>query len=149
MTLSLVSWELPFSFCDAIIPWFFMVLNELFLCWHFWRSRHLFYLSEVFSLWSNNPASWLLQVFLLFSVGSVIVQVFSFSYLSCLWLYLKIGFPSSTASARGVTDALIIATCTSRISGALLLPVLLFLLVSLPGASGGWAPPKCPGLPGW
>lgn len=32
MTLSLVSGELPFSFCGTGLLWFFMVLDELSIC---------------------------------------------------------------------------------------------------------------------
>ena len=39
-TLCLVSGELLFPFCDAVFPWLFMVLDELFLCWHICRSKH-------------------------------------------------------------------------------------------------------------
>ena len=48
LTLSLVSGELSFSFCDTVLPWFFMVLDELFLYWYIWSSEHPSSLDKAF-----------------------------------------------------------------------------------------------------
>ena len=44
MTLHLLSGE-SFSFCDAVLPWLFVVIAELFLCWHICCNKYASYSS--------------------------------------------------------------------------------------------------------
>ena len=68
--------------------------------------------------------------------------------MSWLWLYLRISTAPSTTSARGVTSALVIATCAPGVTGVLLLLVSVLFLALLLGAPGWWVPLLCPGSPG-
>ena len=67
-----------------------MVLSELFLCWHICCGKYVFNLGIALFFWFKGFNRLEIRSFFYFSVGGAIVLVFGFSFLSCLWLSLRI-----------------------------------------------------------
>lgn len=146
-TLNLVSGKLSFSFCETMLLWFFIVFDELFLCWHIWSSEHLSHLDFVYFN-SNNSKGWSLQAFLLY------FSRWCYSTSFCFLLpepplakFESLHYPPSTTSAKVVTGTLIVAYA-SRVTGALLLLAPMLSLALLLGALGWQVSPLLLGLPG-
>ena len=86
-----------------------------------------------------------IRPFFYLPVGGAIAQVFGFSYLHCLWLYLTVStFHSSPPPSEVSPSAFVVTAYASRVIGAMLLVV---WLVSLPGAPGWWTVLPCLGFP--
>ena len=89
MILCLVSAEL-FSFCNAMVPWLLVLLTEVYLLAHILSQTNFLLNYRLVYFESNFSIAWRLEVFLLFFSRWHYSTSFWFSYLSCLWLYLRI-----------------------------------------------------------
>lgn len=77
----------------------------------------------------------------MFFIGDGIALAFGFSYLACVQQYLRIGsFHPPLPLPETLPSAFVVSACASGVTAALLLPVSLLLLASLPGAPGWWVP---------
>lgn len=105
-------WRIAIFFCDTVLSWFFIVFDEICLCWHIWNAYHLSYLGKSFAYFdSNNVTDWQLEAFLLFA--SRWRYSTSFRSLTCaaLRLYFRsMHFAPSTPSTRGNIATNITAT---------------------------------------
>lgn len=78
VTVYLVYEELSFSFHDIMLPWFFVVLDEFFLCWYLWSNKHFSSVGKNVLLDSSNSRLAITGLSFYFSVDGNVAQDFNF-----------------------------------------------------------------------
>ena len=100
VTVYLVHEELLFSFHDTMLPCFFVVLDEFYLCWYLWSNKHFSSVGKNVLLDSSNSGLSITGLSFYFSVDGNVAQVSDFFTWAASRYFWGIGTVSTHCSGQ-------------------------------------------------